>query len=49
MAPKAGHKPVSEAKTPKTHPEWSDYSGKHADNTSRRTRQPSTFSVPALS
>jgi arylsulfatase len=38
MAPKAEQQPVSDAITPKIHREWSDYSGKRGDNTSRRSR-----------
>jgi arylsulfatase len=38
MATPREQRPVAESKAPKTHPEWSDYSGKNGDNTSRRKR-----------
>jgi arylsulfatase len=38
MAPDAEQRPVSETQAPKTHGEWSDYSGRRGDNTSRRGR-----------
>jgi arylsulfatase len=38
MASKKEQQPVSDTLVPKTHPEWSDYSGKRGANTSRRTR-----------
>jgi arylsulfatase len=38
MAPNAEQRPVSKTPVPKSHGEWSDYSGKRGDNTSRRSR-----------
>jgi arylsulfatase len=38
QAPASEQKPVEEAAKPKTHPEWSDYSGKHGANTTGRKR-----------